>query len=233
MQELIKFEKSTIGFSVYQFRGEKPSEILARLMRDERVDLARKKSGFLVVETGNGGLIRGDYFTILEEVVPDLVDGFVTSKKTYVPYSCEFAIRDGRAYVWGDAKARRACVASIAILDGLMPVLESFTSEDLVRFQHRLSVVSSIAIRNPKSKEVRRVRMVGKVEDYTTCNVLDPCNHEIESVAGTYQTPRGEAKVTVGKRGSVRLGFKVGSEIEVGDLGWLVDRIKDVSGLEA
>jgi hypothetical protein len=229
MIQEIEFEKSSLAVSVFAFVPDLTADVLAGLMADDesRVSLIVKRSGFADVESF-GEILRGSYVLVVEEAVEDLQDGMIVAKTVHKATVCHFLAGNGRLYVWGDGKAKRNAASSIEALDDVPVVPVVFSSEDLVRFQHRLSLVSAIAVKNPKTNEVRRVRLSGKVEDYSTCNVLDPCNHAIESVAGVIEhTTHGKVKVTVGTRAAIRIGLKVGAVIDLDFLGWLVGRVAD------
>lgn len=226
----IEFEKASLSVTAFAFSPATTIPVLADMMiMEDRADLKTRKSGFADVETF-GGILRGSFLLVTEEAVEVLREGMIVAETVYQVSICNFIMGDGGMYVWGDGSARKSMNLRLTVLDGNAPTPIDFKSEDLVRFQHRLNVVSSISVRNPKSKEIRKIRMVGKVEDYSSCNVLDPCNHEIESVAGTIEHQKlGVVKVTIGRKGTIKVGMKPGAIIETDFLGWIVGLIRDGS----
>jgi hypothetical protein len=112
-------------------------------------------------------------------------------------------------------------------LTGSEVSLIEFDFHQLSQLQERMAKIKTIVVTNPKEKEIRRARLAGHIESYTDYNIIDPRNHGIDSVSGVVTTPLGSMTVTVGRKGTLRLGVTKGLILNVECLEWLLDLIRE------
>lgn len=223
----IEIPKTSITFRVMQFKCESLALLSNKIIHEaEEFSVDPETAGFHDCE-GEGSMVRGFFSTVIPFEVECLVDGITTKKLEKRIETCEFIALENRLYVTGKTGLQKILEHVLAELTGygVSPVELEF--RQLSQFSERLTVLKSIGLVNPKTRDVRRVKMTGKMEEYTDYNVIDPKNHGIESVAGVMDTPLGQMTVTVSRKGSIRLNVEKGFVLAVECLEWLMVAILD------
>lgn len=172
-------------------------------------------------------MVSGWFSLVVPFEVEHLVDGITTKTLLKKIESCEFFVQANSLFVTGKLGPQKILEHILASLAGYGVVALDFEYRHLSQFQDRLSTTKSVALTNPKDREVRRARLMGKMESYREYNVIDPKNHGIESVSGLVDTPLGPMTITVGRKGTIRLNVKRGFILSIDCLNWILALIRE------
>ncbi len=175
----------------------------------------------------NEELIRGFYSIVVPFEIEHLVDGITTKTLFKRIESCEFIISEQGMLTMGKPGPMKLLATALAAITGDHIDMIEFEFNQLNQLQERMTRIKAIVLSNPKDKEIRKARLSGHMESYTEYNIVDPRNHEIDSVAGIIDTPLGPLTVTVGKKGSIRMNVKKGLIMTVDCLKWIMALIRD------
>lgn len=173
----------------------------------------------------NGGLIRGSYGMMYKWEPEQWIDGISTKVMLKRIESCNFMITPLRVYVWGKSGPSKllADALSGALAERVGKV--EFDQPIMEQVRTRLGTIKAIVIENQKNNPLRRARLSGEMEEYESYGVCVAHEYEINSVAGIAETPLGAIKLTVDKKGTIRLGVKKGLVVNVDNLDWIMDYI--------
>lgn len=196
------------------------------MKESDSFDLENELPGFHDCDT-DGKIIRGFYSIVVPFEVEHLVEGLTTKTLFKRIESCEFVLTQRILYTYGKPNPGKLVAGALSNILGFSVELIEFEFDQLNQLQERMTKIKAIVVTNPKEKEIRRARLAGHMENYTEYNVIDPRNHGIESVAGVVFTPLGQLTLTVGRKGSLRLGVKKGFILTVECLEWLIDLIRE------
>lgn len=223
----IEVPGSSISFKVWRFQADSMPKLFQKMMKEGEVfDIAAEIPGFHDCD-GNDRLIRGFYSAVVPFEVEHLVDGMMTKEAMKRIEHCEFLAVKNFLFTTGKAAPQKPLSHSLSLLTGYGVALQEFEFQHLSQFHDRLSQLKSIALSNPKDREIRRARLTGHIESYTEYNVIDPRNHGIESVSGIVDSPLGPMTVTVSRRGGLRLAVRKGFILTLDCLLWLMALILD------
>lgn len=190
--------------------------------RGDKFDLEAEVPGFHDTEDEHG-ILRGYYSFIELFEVEALIEG-ITAKKLHKRIrSCEFITDGTRLFAFGHNGAKRLLLAAMSAITGNHFGLHEFEYNEMSQTGDRMEKLKSVVLINPKEMEVRQARLSGHIESYTGYNVIDPRNHGIKSISGMLNTPLGPMNVTVGQKGTIRLGVKRGMLITFDCLVWILD----------
>lgn len=193
---------------------------------EESFDLTNEAAGYHDLEC-NGRIIRGHY----SQVVPFEIEHFTNglNQKTLCKRieSCEFFLLNGAAFFTGKLQPSRAARLTLMVLSGWGVTPFEFEFNQMSQLQDRLSMLKSVVLSNPKDREVRRARLAGRIENYTTYNVIDPRNHGLESVSGLIDGPLGPMTLSVSTKGKIRLNVRRGFLLTIDCLQWVLAMIRD------
>lgn len=178
----------------------------------------------------DSGVIRGFYSNLASFSVEFFKDGITTKEEFRRIESCEFIITPERIYVFGKQGPAKLLEVALSAATGQHVERVEFDFDTMCLARDRMTVLKSIVVENPKDKPIRRARLAGYMEDYDSYNVVEPNNHEINSISGIVETPLGAMTLTVDKKGKVRLGVKRGLIINVENLNWIVELISSEAG---
>ncbi len=176
------------------------------------------------------GVIRGFYSNLASFNVEFFKDGITTKEEFKRIESCEFLITPERIYLFGKQGPQKLIEMALSAATGEHVERVEFDNHCMELVQGRLTVMKSIVVENPKDKEIRRARLTGHMEDYESYNIVEPNNHEINSISGIIETPLGAMTLTVDKKGKVRLGVKRGLIINLDNLNWILELITSDAG---
>ena len=176
------------------------------------------------------GVIRGFYSNLASFNVEFFKDGITTKEEFKRIESCEFLITLERIYLFGKQGPQKLIEMALSAATGEHVERVEFDNHCMELVQGRLTVMKSIVVENPKDKEIRRARLTGHMEDYESYNIVEPNNHEINSISGIIETPLGAMTLTVDKKGKVRLGVKRGLIINLDNLNWILELITSDAG---
>jgi hypothetical protein len=204
-----------------------PSEVMQKIQTEgEQFSIEPENPGYHDCDRSTNA-IRGLYSMVVPFEVEHLQEGFVTKTLMKKVESCDFLATEDVLFAWGKLAPQKVLEMSLAGMTGYGVSPIDFEFHQLSQFQDRLSQVKNIALSNPKTNEVRRARLAGKIESYTDYNVIDPRNHGIETVSGLLDSPLGPITVTVGKKGLIRLGVRRGFLLTLDCLQWILKMIRD------
>ncbi len=223
----IEVPGSSIAFKVWRFQTDSMPKLFQKMMKEgDAFDIGSEIPGFHDCD-GNARLIRGFYSAVVPFEVEHLVEGMMTKEAMKRIEHCEFLAVENFLFTTGKAAPQKPLSHSLSLLTGYGVTLQEFEFHQLSQFHDRLSQLKSIALSNPKDREIRRARLTGHIESYTEYNVIDPRNHGIESVAGIVDSPLGPMTVTVSRRGGLRLGVRKGFILTLDCLLWVMALILD------
>ena len=178
----------------------------------------------------DSGVIRGFYSNLASFTVEFFKEGITTKEEFKRIESCEFIMTPERIYVFGKQGPSKLLEIALSAATGEHVERLEFDFETLSQARDRMTVIKSIVVENPKDKPIRRARLAGYMEDYDSYNVVEPNNHEINSISGIIETPLGAMTLNVAKKGKVRLGVKKGLIINIENLNWIMDLITSEAG---
>jgi len=223
----IEIPGSSVSFKCWSAKIPSIPQLFEKMMEDgDEFKIDPEIPGFHDCDH-NKDVIRGFYSHIVPFEIEHLQEGMTTKSLFKRIESCEFVATSGCIFVTGKSGPQRGLTHSISTLSGYGVALMEFEFLQMSQLSDRLSQVKSIALTNPKDKEIRRARLAGLIESYTDYNVIDPRNHGIESVAGLVDSPLGPITLTVNKKGGLRLNVRKGFILTVECLLWLVQLIRD------
>jgi hypothetical protein len=223
----IEVAGTSLSLRCLTFRWDTPKDLFARMNTEgEQFAIDPENPGFHDCDA-NDRVIRGFFSMVTPFEVEHLVDGFVTKTLFKRVESCEFFATPEMLFVTGKTAPQKILERALAGLSGNGVSPMEFEFLQLSQFQDRLSVVKSIVLTNPKTSDVRRARLAGKIESYTEYNVVDPRNHDIESVAGLLDSPLGPLTITASRKGGVRLGVRRGFILTMDCLHWIISMIRE------
>ncbi len=223
----IEIPGSSISFKVWTSKIESIPKLFDKMMKEGDVFCIDPESlGYHDCDS-DGKLIRGFYSGVVPFEVEHLVDGIVTKSSFKRIETTEFFALGEFVLTTGKSGPQKALSNSLSALSGYGVTLIEFEFNQLSQLHDRMSQCKAIVLTNPKDKEVRRARLAGTIESYTDYNVIDARNHGIESVAGLTQTPLGPMTLTVGRKGSLRLGVKKGFILTMDCLLWILRLIRE------
>jgi len=222
----IEIQGASFAFKCFQINGA--VEQIAKMieLRGDLCDIETELPGFHDWDF-EGVTIRGFYSVVVPFEVEHLIDGLTTKTLLKRLESCEFAITENMLITWGKSNAIKLMTAALSAVTGQHIDLIEFEFQQLNQLQERMTRIKTVALINPKEKEVRRARLSGHMEGYTEYNVIDPRNHGIETVSGMIDTPLGPLTITVGRMGAVRLNVKRGLIMTTECLEWILALIKE------
>lgn len=172
-------------------------------------------------------IFRGYYSGIVPFEVEHLVDGVMKSEIFKRIESCEFILTNDLLLTMGKPGPAKGAAMELSNLTGYAINLVEFEFQELDQLQHKMNQLKAVALSNPKENEVRKIRLSGRMEDYANYNVVDPRNHQIDSVSGLVNSPLGSMTVTLGKKGQLRLNVSKGMIVTVDCLKWILDLVKE------
>ncbi|MBF0408127.1 MAG: hypothetical protein HQM10_12270, partial [Candidatus Riflebacteria bacterium] len=221
---------SSISFSCLVSKTDSVGDLFKVMMaEDQQFTLSPERSGFHDCET-DGEIIRGFFSVVIPFEVEHLTDGIMTKSLLKRIESCEFILLKDMTFATGKSSAQKNLSLVLTGLTnfGVTPIELEFHNMSL--FQDRLSVVKSIVLKNPKTREISRARLAGRIEDYTDYGIVEPKNHEIDSVSGLVDSPLGPLNVNLSSKGNLRISVKKGFVLTVDCLKWILGLAKDSSG---
>ncbi len=223
----IEIAGSSLSLKCWKAEMEEVNKIFDRIMQEgEQFDLESEIPGFHDCDC-DGEILRGYFSGIVPFEVEHLVEGNTTRTLFKRIESCEFIATGRTMFTMGrPGPAKGLSMALSSITGGEVALLE-FDFNQLSQLQERMAKIKTIVVTNPKEKEIRRARLAGHIESYTDYNIIDPRNHGIDSVSGVVTTPLGSMTVTVGKKGSLRLGVTRGLILNTACLEWVIDLIRE------
>jgi hypothetical protein len=174
-------------------------------------------------------IIRGFYSGVVPFEVEHLVDEIPTKTLFKKIETCEFIATTNFIFTMRKTGPAKGMSAGISAATGSYVSPIEFEFDQLHNFQNHFGTLKAIVITNPKDKEVRRVRLTGRIEDYTSYNAIEVRNHGIESVKGVLDTPLGPIGIVVNRKGTIRLAVKKGFIMTVHCLLWILKRIRNES----
>lgn len=223
----IEISSSSLSLKCWKADIEDPTAAFNRIMQEgEQFDLDNEVPGFHDCDC-DGSVIRGYYSGIVPFEIEHLIEGNTTRTLFKRIESCEFVATTRTVYTMGRPGPAKGLSMALSGLTGSEVSLIEFEFEQLSQLQERMSKIKTIVVTNPKEKEIRRARLAGHIESYTDYNIIDPRNHGIDSVAGIVTTPLGSMTLTVGRKGTLRLGVTKGLIINTDCLEWIMDLIRE------
>ena len=223
----IEVAGTSLSLRCLSFRWDDPKDLFARMNTEgEQFSIDPENPGFHDCDM-NDRIIRGFFSMVTPFEVEHLVDGFVTKTLFKKIESCEFFATPEMLFVSGKSAPQKILERAYAGLSGYGVAPLEFEFLQLSQFQDRLSLVKSIALTNPKTSDVRRARLAGKIESYTEYNVIDPRNHDIESVSGLIDSPLGPLTITASRKGGIRIGVRRGFILTIECLHWIIAMIRE------
>lgn len=222
----IEIPGSSLSLTVYQFMCDSIPGLAARIMDADQFSAIPEKDGFHDYDH-NKDMIRGFYSMVVPFEVEHLIEGIVTKTLFKRVETCDFIITKDVLYTAGKQAPAKVLERVLASLTGYGTAPMELEFRQMSQFQDRLSLVKKVALTNPKDREIRKVKLSGRIEDYTEYNVIDPRNHGIESVSGLVDSPLGPITVTVTRKGGIRLNVRKGFILTTDCLEWLVKMIRD------
>lgn len=223
----IEIPGSSISFSCWTLKVEDLRELYKQMRsEEEHFSIDPERPGFHDLEADER-LIRGFFSVVVPFEVEHLNEGITTKILLKRIETCEFFALDGILFASGKSSAVKNLSRSMTPLAGYGVTNVELDIRQMSQFYDRLSMVKSIALTNPKDREIRRARLAGRIESYTEYNIVDPRNHGIESVSGLVDSPLGPLTVTVGRKGSLRLNVRKGFVMTIDCMLWLMSLIRE------
>ncbi|NLM16985.1 MAG: hypothetical protein GX221_04640 [Candidatus Riflebacteria bacterium] len=208
MIEEIEVAGTSLNVKCLTFSTDSPQDTLKELYEHcPAFDPAREIAGFHDCDF-NDRIVRGAYSVVIPFEVEHLVDTITTKTLFKRIETCEFVITPVFTAVYGKNSAARLFIQAVTSMAGVNAGLREFQFEDLDRLQERMTIIKTVVLVNPKDKEISRARLSGHMESYTEYNIIDPQNHDIDSISGVIETPLGTMGIAVGKKGNFRLSVK-------------------------
>ncbi|MBI3038021.1 hypothetical protein HYY75_03065 [bacterium] len=223
----IEVPGNSISLQCSIFKAESIDKLFGEMGENNNLfDLERESPGFHDCDS-NSRVVRGFYSLVSSFEVEHLIEGISTLSLLKRIESCEFLAMNGFLFSFGKLGTQKVLFQTMSGLTGFGVRSIEYEFLQMSRFHERLSQVKAIVITNPKDKEIRRARLAGRIESYTDYNILDPLNHGIENVSGLIDGPLGPMNVTVGRKGSWRIGVRKGFILTLDCLLWLNEMIQE------
>lgn len=223
----IEVSSSSVSFKCWTAEVDDLGELISKIkLEGDQFNIEDELPGFHDYDMGDG-LIRGYYSGIVPFEIEHLVDKVSTKTLFRRIETCEFFLTPSSLFITGKPGPMKGLSHALSALTGHSVELIEFEFDDMNLLQERMTEVKTIVLTNPKDKEIRRVRLAGRIESYTEYNVIDPRNHGIDSVSGVIDTPIGPLTATISKKGGLRLNVKKGLIILVEHLDWIMSLIRD------
>ena len=223
----IEIPGTSVSFRCLTFKTDAIPELFERIGSEgEQFSIEPENPGFHDFDT-NKRMIRGFYSMVVPFEVEHIIEGIVTKTLFKRVETCEFFALPEILFVSGKTGPQKVLERVFASLTGYGTAPLEFEFRQMSQFQDRLSMVKSIALTNPKDREVRRARLAGRIESYMEYNVIDPRNHGIESVSGLIDSPLGPVTITTSRKGGLRLNVRKGFILTMDCLMWLLAIIRD------
>jgi hypothetical protein len=223
----IEIPGTSLSLRCLTFKTDSLAELFDKIQREgDPFSIDPETAGFHDMDA-SGKLIRGFFSVVVPFEVEHLVEGIVTKTLLKRVETCEFFAMPECLFVTGKNAPQKILEHTLAGLSGYGVNLVEFEFRHMSQFQDRVSMLKSIALTNPKDRDVRRARLAGRIESYTEYNVIDPRNHGIENVSGLVDTPLGPVTVTVARKGGLRLNVRRGFILTMECLLWLLDLIRE------
>lgn len=223
----IEIAGSSYSLQVLSFKTDSIIELYEKMGKEaDHFSIDPETAGFHDC-VHNQNLIRGNFSVVVPFEVEHLVEGIVTKTLFKRVETCEFFALPEVLFVSGKTAPQKILEHALAGLSGYGTAPMEFEFRHMSQFQDRLSMLKNVALTNPKDRDVRRVRMAGKIEDYKGYNVIDPRNHGIDSVAGLVDSPLGPITVTISRKGGIRLNVRRGFILTIECLEWLLKLIRE------
>ncbi len=206
----IEVPKTSMSFRCLRLANHDLNEVFDAIAnRSDLFELEAEVPGFQDFEFSEE-VVRGHYYVVYPFEIEHLVDNLTTKTLFKRIESCEFIITEHSALVFGKSGPIKLMISALEYAMGSEVGPLEFDFEEMNRFQNRLLNIKAIVVSNPKEKEIRRARLSGHMENYTEYNIIDPRNHNIDSISGLVETPLGKMTVTVSNKGTLRLSVKKG-----------------------
>ncbi|MBF0406445.1 MAG: hypothetical protein HQM10_03755 [Candidatus Riflebacteria bacterium] len=220
---------SSISFSCLVSKTDSVEDLFKAMMdKDQQFSLDPERAGFHDCES-DGETVRGFFSVVVPFEVERLNDGIMSKFLLKRIETCEFILLKDMTFAFGKSSAQKNLSLVLTMLTnfGVTPVEYEF--HNMSQFQDRLSVVKSIVLTNPKTREISKARLAGRIEDYTDYGIVEPKNHEIDSVSGLVDSPLGPLNVNLSSKGNLRISVKKGFVLTVNCLKWIIRLTKDSS----
>lgn len=223
----IEIPGSSMSFTCWTLKVDDLGELYKQVSsEEEHFCIDPERPGFHDLEHDDR-LIRGYFSVVVPFEVEHLNEGVTTKILLKRIETCEFFALQGMLFASGKSSAQKNLARSLTPLAGYGVTNVEHDSRQMSQFYDRLSMVKSIALTNPKDREIRRARLAGRIESYTEYNIVDPRNHGIDSVSGLVDSPLGPLTVTVGKKGALRLNVRKGFVMTIDCMLWLMSLIRE------
>ncbi|MBF0544733.1 MAG: hypothetical protein HQM08_09885 [Candidatus Riflebacteria bacterium] len=223
----IHVQGSSISFNCFSSKAPSIKSLFeAMVAEDQTFSIDPERAGFHDCEADDE-IIRGFFSVVVTFEVEHLIDGIMTKSLLKRIETCEFIALKENTFMTGKSSAQKNLALVLTGLTnyGVTPIEYEFHQMSL--FQDRLSMVKCIVLSNPKTKEIRRARLAGRIESYIEYNIVEPKNHEIDSVAGLVDSPLGPINVNLTRKGGIRLNVKKGFILTVECVQWILSLARD------
>jgi len=223
----IEIPGSSMSFSCWTMKVDDLADLYKQMSsEDEHFCIDPERPGYHDLQSDDR-LIRGYFSVVVPFEVEHLNEGITTKVLLKRIETCEFFVLESILFATGKSAAVKNLARSLTPLSGFGVTNVEHDIRQMSQFYDRLSMVKSIALTNPKDREIRRARLAGRIESYTEYNIVDPRNHGIDSVSGLVDTPLGPITVTVGRKGALRLNVRKGFVMTIDCMLWLMTLIRE------
>jgi hypothetical protein len=229
----IEFQKASMTFQVFRARLDPatgvdprasvvPMRLFELILGEDQFNVDTEETGFHDCE-GTEEMVRGFVSAVVPFEVERLVEGMMTKTLAKRIDTCEFIVLPNVLIAWGKPGPMKTMAMSISCLTGQGVSPMQFDHTSLAQFANRLTVIKSIAVKNPKGEEAQRVTMAGNIEDYEQYSPAVAPRHGIEKVAGVFDfSAMGPTKVSASSKGVISIGLKPGRIVTTDDLTELI-----------
>ena len=223
----IEIPGSSMSFTCLTLKVEDLEDLYKQMgSEEEHFSIDPERPGYHDLQADER-MIRGYFSVVVPFEVEHLTEGITTKILLKRIEYCEFFALDGYLFATGKSAAVKNLARSLTALAGYGVTNVEHDIHHMSQFYDRLSMVKSIALTNPKDREIRRARLAGRIESYTEYNIVDPRNHGIDSVTGLVDSPLGPITVTVGRKGALRLNVRKGFVMTIDCMLWLMSLIRE------
>ena len=229
----IEVPGSSLSLTCYKCRMDSAPKLVVRIAKEgEAFNLEEEIPGFHDLDHDDT-TVRGFYSTVAAFEVDEVVEGISTRTLHKRIDSCEFLLAGGFAFFMGKSSVQKPLSHAIFTLTGYGVTSLELEFHQLSQFQDRLEKVKSVALTNPKDREIRKAKLTGEIEDYSDYNVVDPRNHGIDSVSGLVDSPLGPMTVTATRKGGLRLAVRKGFILTLDCLLWIMEMVTGEKSIDA
>lgn len=217
-----------ITFRCWEVEVDDFEDIIEKIKADEeyQFDLDNEESGFHDYEYDKDlNLFHGFYSTIIPFSIDHLQDGITTTSSFQKLETSEFFLLKDKLFTTGKNNATKQLCNNLSMLTGHTVTSYIFETENIKEFQDKMEEVKTIVISNPKTEDIRSIRLSGTIEDYQDQVTLDPHDHEIHGISGILNSSMGLIKVGINKNGRLSIRVKKEEIILVDLLEWLLKLI--------